>query len=89
MSWKNILKKIITAREFLQSIQEKTGGEITDKIRGRTKYKIDMILSHDAGYVKIRQRGISKFAINVNGKEYLTTHNLNKTLPEVLEMVGK
>jgi len=29
------------------------------------------------------------FAINVNGKEYLTTYNLNKILPEVLEMIGK
>lgn len=89
MGWQDILKKIITAREFLQSIQEKTGGEITDKIRGRTKHRIDMILSHDAGYIKIIQKGISEFAINVNGKEYLTTYNLNKILPEVLEMIGK
>jgi len=50
MGWQDILKKIITAREFLQSIQEKTGGEITDKMRGRGKWKIDMILSHDAGF---------------------------------------
>tara|TARA_R110000824_G_scaffold398615_1_gene602858 strand:+ start:849 stop:1145 length:297 start_codon:yes stop_codon:yes gene_type:complete len=95
MSWKNILKKIITPREFLQSIQEKTGGEITDAAGfrtgrfGYTKNKIDMTLSHDAGYVKIKQRGLGEFAININGKEFLTTYNLDKDLPKVLEMVGK
>jgi len=89
MSWKEILKAIMTTREFLQELQKTYGGEITNKSSRRSRYgrvmdKIDMTLTHDKGYVKVNQRGTGEFHVNVNG-EFYQDYNLRKILPKILE----
>jgi len=89
MNWKEILKAIMTTREFLQELQKTYGGEITNKSSRRSRYgrvmdKIDMTLTHDKGYVKVNQRGNGEFHVNVNG-EFYQDYNLRKILPKILE----
>ena len=94
MSWKNILKLMMTPRGFLEQIQEKTGGEIKGS-SNRTKYTgrsrndiIDLSLHHDNGYVKVKQQHGKEYYIIVSGHEQsLKGHNLSKMLEQVLEMV--
>ena len=90
MSWKEILKAIMTTREFLQELQKTYGGEITNKSSrkklpyGRVLDITNMILTHDKGYVKVNQRGGGEFHVNVNG-EFYQDYNLRKILPKILE----
>jgi len=94
MSWKDILKLLITPREFLEKIQEKTGGEIKGsstktKYTGRSRNDIiDLALHHDRGWVKVKQQRGKEYYIHVSGHEQsLRGYNLSKMLEQVLEMV--
>jgi hypothetical protein len=89
MSWFDILK-IISPRQFLEELSEKTGG----KVKGySSKRKDEFTLSLPTGYIKVEREGKGEFYVTVRLQdrklyEKLNSHNLKSLQSEVEDMVS-
>jgi hypothetical protein len=84
MSWFDILK-IISPRQFLEELSEKTGG----KVKGHSSTRQDdFTLEHPNGFVKVTRKGLGEYVVNVNGQHFETNFNLKELQSTVEDMVS-
>ena len=84
MSWFDILK-ILSPRQFLQELSEKTGG----KVKGHSSTRKDeFTLEHPNGFVKVTRKGSGEYVVNINGQHFETNYNLKELQSTVEDIVS-